>query len=468
VLHVVALVGRPNVGKSTLFNALTGQRDAIVADFEGLTRDRRYGTVSTEKGALLLVDTGGLCTDADPIQALTAGQARAAINESHVVVFMVDGRQGLTPEDLHIAAELRTIGKPVVLAVNKTDGLDETLASAEFHELGFGEPVPIAAAHRRGTKRLLAGVDDAIREEDIPLETSVAGLVGVRVAIVGRPNVGKSTLVNRLLGEERVIAFDQPGTTRDTVLVGWEHDGQNYVLMDTAGVRRRSKVSEAVEKFSIIKALQAIEQCDVVVVMVDATEGVVDQDSTILGYVLESGRALVVAVNKWDGLSPEDRIRVREGLDRKLRFVTYAERIMISALHGSGLGELIDGVNQAYESAFAEFGSSRLTHILTKAVESHQPPMVRGRTARMRYAHLGGHNPVRIVIHGSRTNTIPEAYRRYLANTFRKELGLTGTPLRLDLRSGDNPFKDRKNVLTARQLQKRRRLKKFVSRKKRK
>ncbi len=463
MLPVVALVGRPNVGKSTLFNALTRSRDAIVADHEGLTRDRRYGVVEDARDdtirPYLLIDTGGLVSDADGIDALTAQQARAAIEESDLVLFLVDGKAGLTPEDHAIASELRATGKNVLVIVNKTDGGDELLIASEFFELGFAEPIPIAAAHRRG----LASLSELLQSE---LPTSGAGQSvrhqGTRVAVIGRPNVGKSTLVNRLLGEERVLAFDLPGTTRDTIEVPWQRDGNDYVLIDTAGVRRRSKVDDVVEKFSVIKALQAIEQADVVIVLMDASEGVVDQDTTLLGYVLESGRPLLIALNKWDGLASDDKDFALATLDRKLTFVAYAERITISALHGSGLGELVQAIDKAAESANLEVSSSRLTAILERAFEAHQPPMVQGRTAKLRYAHLGGHKPLRIVVHGSRVKTLPDSYKRYLANVFRTRLALVGTPIRLDFRDGDNPFKDKKNKLTARQLAKRRRLKDFT------
>ena len=465
VLPVVALVGRPNVGKSTLFNVLTETRDAIVANLEGLTRDRRYGRANRYAHEFLVVDTGGLTSGAHGLQALMAQQVRAAISESDVLVFMVDGRAGLTPEDQTIAAELRSIGKPVVLTVNKTDGLDESVAIGEFYALGFPAVVAVAAAHRRGTQNLVEQVMEQLPAIDEPQGTEAEKPgSGTRIAIIGRPNVGKSTLVNRLLGEERVLAYDQPGTTRDTVHIPWNHDGRDYVLIDTAGVRRRSKVHDAVEKFSVIKAMQAIQHASVSVVMIDATEGVVDQDSTILGYALDSGRALVVAVNKWDGLSSEARSRTRASLDRKLKFVSYAKIVYISALHGSGLGELMDSVEQAYESATMDVGSARMTQILERAVERHQPPMVQGRTAKMRYAHLGGQNPLRVVIHGSRGKTIPEAYRRYLANYFREQLSLIGTPLRLEFRDGTNPYSGRKNILTRRQLAKRKRLKSFTKR----
>jgi GTP-binding protein len=434
VLPVIALVGRPNVGKSTLFNVLTGTRDAIVANLEGLTRDRRYGRADRHGHEFLVVDTGGLTSNAEGIEALMAQQVRAAIAESDVLLFMVDGRVGVTPEDQRIGAELRAIGKPVVIVVNKTDGLDERVVSAEFFSLGFATIASIAAAHRRGIQLLVEQVVEQLPVSPVDTDQEPEEEPsGTKLAIIGRPNVGKSTLVNRLLGEERVLAYDQPGTTRDTVHIPWQHGDKDYVLIDTAGVRRRSKVHEAVEKFSVIKAIQAIQEANVSIVMI--------------------------------GLSADDRARTKASLDRKLRFVSYAQVVFVSALHGSGLGELMDAVERAFESANMQVGSSQMTQILERASERHQPPMVQGRTPKLRYAHLGGQNPLRVVIHGSRTKTIPEAYRRYLANFFREQLDLKGTPVRLDFRDGTNPYSGRKNVLTRRQLAKRKRLKNFTKRK---
>ena len=463
MLPVVALVGRPNVGKSTLFNALTRARDALVAEFEGLTRDRRYGVVETETGAFVVVDTGGLTGRTDGVEALAEQQVQAAIAESDLLLFLVDARAGLSAEDERIAAALRVTGKPVLVVANKVDGLDEDVASAEFHALGFEAVVAVAAAHRRGIGRLTDEVLQRLPKTAADDEDAIVP-GGIRLAIVGRPNVGKSTLVNRLLGEERVVAFDQPGTTRDSVEIPWRHRDRDFVLVDTAGIRRRARVDEAIEKFSIIKAMKAIDEADVVVLVLDATDSVVEQDATLLGHVLERGRALVIAVNKWDGLAQEQRDQVRRDLDRRLSFVPFAEQVLISARHGSGLGELMSAVETAYDSSRRELSTSRLTDILQAASQAHQPPMVRGRTARLRYAHLGGHNPMRIIIHGNRVDTVPTSYRRYLVNRFREVLELTGTPLQLEFRQSDNPFKDRRNVLTDRQLAKRRRLKRFVKR----
>jgi GTP-binding protein len=467
VLPVVAIVGRPNVGKSTLFNALTRTRDALVADIPGVTRDRQYGISRVGATPCLLVDTGGLVSNAEGIDYLTAQQVHQAIDESELVLFVVSARDGLMAEDAEIAAILRRSSSKVVMVANKIDGLDEATAMADFASLGMGDLLPVAATHRRGLESMMKVVDRHLPvlpeagDEDEDTDR-------MRLAIVGRPNVGKSTLVNRLLGEERVLAFDQPGTTRDTIRVELERDGQKYELIDTAGVRRRSKISGVVEKFSTIKALQAIDRAHVVVLMLDASEGLTDQDTTLLGHVLNQGRALVIALNKWDGLDADHRKRVRSELDRKLTYVNWAQRVMISALHGSGLQELMNAVQVAWNSARRDFSTPELTRVLKAAFDAHQPPMKQGRTAKLRYAHSGGKLPPRIIIHGSRTDTIPDAYRRYLVNRFIKHYKLKGTPVFLGFRDSDNPYKDRKNILSRRQLDKRKRLKKFTGRKSRK
>ncbi|MEM9531110.1 MAG: ribosome biogenesis GTPase Der [Pseudomonadota bacterium] len=466
MLPVAVLCGRPNVGKSTLFNALTRSRDALVADFEGLTRDRRYGVAELDPGSLVLVDTGGLTQNAEGIDALTVAQARAAIDEADLLLFLVDARDGLTPPDRDFASELRRTGKPVLLVVNKSDGLDEIAVASEFAELGFDQSCLIAAAHRRGINRLKDHLIDLLGPslEEASEEPEEQG---ARIAVVGRPNVGKSTLINGLIGEERLLAYDLPGTTRDSIEVPWEIDGEAVTLVDTAGVRRRARVSETVEKFSVIKALQAIENSHLVLVLLDAREGVVDQDTTILGAVLDAGKALILAVNKWDGLSAGERRRFEKNLDRKLTFVPFAHRVFISALHGSGLGELLKSVKATLRASRRRPSTRELSDILAASVEAHSPPLVRGHAPKLRYAHLGGHNPLRVVIHGSRVKDLPASYRRYLANAYRKSLKLTGVPVWLDFRSGDNPFAGRRNTLTRRQLDKRRRLKKFTKRKKR-
>jgi GTP-binding protein len=467
MLPVVAIVGRPNVGKSTLFNALTRTRDALVADMPGVTRDRQYGVSRVGSRPCLLVDTGGLITNAEGIDYLTAQQVHQAIDEAQTVIFVVSARDGLTADDEEIAAHLRRSGSEVVLVANKVDGLDADTMLADFAALGMGEPLAVAASHRRGLDSMMKAVASTLPEsfEDEQEDDDPDVL---RLAVVGRPNVGKSTLVNRLLGEERVLAFDQPGTTRDTIRARLERDGRKYELIDTAGVRRRSKVSEAVEKFSVIKALQAIERAHVVVLMLDASEGLTDQDTTLLGHVLNQGRALVIALNKWDGLDADHRKRVKSELDRKLAYVDWAQRVTLSALHGSGIQELLDAVHRAWASALMDFSTPELTRVLKSAFEDHQPPMKQGRVAKLRYAHSGGKLPPRIVIHGSRTETVPDSYRRYLVNRIVKHFKLRGTPVFLEFRNSDNPYKDRKNKLTRRQLEKRKRLKKFTGRKSRK
>ena len=467
MIPVIALVGRPNVGKSTLFNRLTRSRDALVADVPGLTRDRKYGDGRLGDRPFIVVDTGGLSGDREDLDALMAEQSWQAVEEADRIFFLVDGREGLGGADEAIAAALRRTGKPVALVVNKADGIDVDVAMAEFHGLGMGEPRPISAAHGRGVEKLLSAA-----LADVPLPETVAADDGepddtIRVAVVGRPNVGKSTLINRILGEERVLAYDLPGTTRDSIFIPFERDGCAYTLIDTAGVRRKARVSEAIEKFSVIKTLQAIAAANVVVLVLDAREGISEQDATLAGYIAEKGRALVIAVNKWDGLDPHARERIRDQLDRKLPFLGFASVHFISALHGSGVGELFPDIVAAHASAMRELSTPELTKILEQAVHAHQPPLIRGRRIKLRYAHQGGRNPPLVVIHGKQTERVPEAYRRYLVNSFRSALRLTGTPVRIEFRTGANPFKGRKNKLTPRQISRKRRLVKHTSRKKR-
>ena len=459
MLPVIALVGRPNVGKSTLFNRLTRSRDALVADQPGLTRDRQYGIGQVGERPYVVVDTGGISGDADGITALMDRQVQRAIDEADHILYLVDAREGLTGGDEQIAQELRRTGKPVTLVVNKSESLDRSLAVAEFHALGLGEPVPISAAHGRGVKPLINQVlAELPPAEEEPPETEK----GVQIAVVGRPNVGKSTLINRLIGEERLVAYDQPGTTRDSIRVPFEHQGRPYTLIDTAGVRRRARVSEAIEKFSVIKALQAMEQANVVLLVLDAHEGVTEQDASLAGHVLQSGRALVVVVNKWDGLERDARERIKGELERKLPFLAFAEVKFVSALHGTGVGHLMEAVDAAYRAATADLKTAELTRVLEQAVLEHQPPLVRGRRIKLRYAHQGGRNPPLIVIHGNQADALPAAYRRYLVNRFRQAFDLWGTPVRIELRTGDNPFKGRRNKLNVRQQRKRRRLMKFA------
>ncbi|MBK5968911.1 MULTISPECIES: ribosome biogenesis GTPase Der [Thiorhodovibrio] len=466
MLPVITLVGRPNVGKSTLFNRLTRSRNALVADFPGLTRDRQYGLGQLGARPYLLVDTGGLSGGRDALEVLTERQVRLAIEEADHLLFMVDARDGCVAGDLDIAAELRRTGKPLTLAVNKVDRLDADQALAEFHRLGLGEPVAIAASHGRGLSTLLERVYDALPEAVEDPEAAAAGQ-GIQIAVVGRPNAGKSTLINRLLGEERVVASDMPGTTRDSLFIPFQVDGRDYTLIDTAGMRRRAKVTELIEKYSVIKAMQAIDACNVAILVIDARAGIGEQDATLAAHIIDSGRALVVAVNKWDGLSGEERNAIRDTYQRKLGFLDFAERFQISALHGSNVGHLLEAVERAYASAFRDLPTPLLTRLLEDLVSEHQPPLVHGRRIKLRYAHQGGRNPPVIVIHGNQAEAVPDPYRRFLINRFRSELKLGGTPLRLELKSGTNPFAGKRNTLTPSQQRQRERLKRFVSRKKR-
>lgn len=458
---VVAIIGRPNVGKSTLFNRLTRSRDALVADVPGLTRDWKSGEGRLGDRPYLVIDTGGITDSADTLSALVSDSAIRSAREADAVIFVVDGREGRSSEDDRVAGLLRTLGKPVVVAVNKTEAADEAIACADFHAYGLGEPLPISTAHGHGVDELMQAVLAPLPDVS-ELEESHAK--GVRIAVLGRPNVGKSTLVNRMLGEDRMLTFDQPGTTRDVVEIPFSRDGKAYVLLDTAGVRRRGRLAEDIEKFSVIKALQAIDAANVVILVIDAREGVTEQDASLLGEVLDTGRALVIAVNKWDGLSPDAREQVRRSVDRRLDFINFARIHYISALHGTGVGNLFASIDRAYDSAFKQVQPSRLTEILAYLVEAHQPPLVQGRRIKLRYAHLGGHNPPLIVIHGNQTEAVPSAYRRYLEKEIRAALRLEGTPLRLQFRSGENPFRGRKNLLTPRQVAKRKRLQRHIRR----
>jgi GTP-binding protein len=458
MLPLVALVGRPNVGKSTLFNALTRTRDALVHDEPGVTRDRQYGLCRREDARHFAVcDTGGLTDEQDGLPAATAKQARAAAEEADLVLFIVDGREGLTTDDDTILRWLRKTGRPFYLVVNKTDGLDADACVNEFARLGIEKVIPIAAAHQRGIPELVEAVLPRL-----PVDVD-AGILAdeperMRVAFIGRPNVGKSTLVNRLLGEERMIASDVPGTTRDSIAVDLERDGRKYRLIDTAGLRRRAKVEEAVEKFSVFKTLQAIEGCQVAVVMLDAGEGVTEQDATVLGHVLEAGRALVIAVNKWDGQSNYQREQTRALLDRKLSFCTWAEQVTISAKHGTGMRELFNAIRRAHASATRQFTTAEVTRALEMAYASFPPPVQRGHLPKMKFAHPGGENPPLFIVHGNRLKTLPDSYKRYLENFFRKRFKLVGTPVRFIFKEGENPYEGKKNVLTERQIEKKRRL----------
>ena len=454
MLPVVALIGRPNVGKSTLFNAMTGTRDALVADLPGLTRDRQYGFARRTDVPCIVVDTGGLVENADAIESLMIAQTDRAISEADRLIVIVDGRAGVTPQDQFVARLAHRSGKPVFLAVNKTEGFDADIAVADFHGLGLGEPLPIAAEHNQGVISLLETVLAGL----LPDPQDGPEMTGIKVAVIGRPNVGKSTLINRILGENRMVAFDQPGTTRDAVLVPFERDGEHYTLIDTAGVRRRAKVEDAVEKFSVIKTLQAIESAHVVVAVMDAQDNVAEQDASLLGTVIEQGRALVVAINKWDNIPTEQRDLIRQQIEQRISFADFAPLHFISARHGSGVGELFASIKSAFAAAMRDMTTPHLTRVLEGAMESHPPPVVRGRRIKLRYAHQGGRNPPVIVIHGNQTEHIPEAYRRYLVNVYRKAFDLMGTPVRVIFRGEENPFAGKKNPLTPRQVRKRKRL----------
>ncbi len=466
---LVALVGRPNVGKSTLFNALTRTRDALVHDQPGVTRDRHYGVCRLDEDRpFALVDTGGISAanvhlETGNLAGATARQARAGAEEADLVLFVVDGREGPSALDDEILSWLRKASRPTFLVVNKTDGIDARESLAEFSRYGFSDVFAVSSAHRHGVDDLVEEILAKLPEQgDAPVPDNDPERI--RVAFVGRPNVGKSTLVNRILGEERMIASEVAGTTRDSIAADLERDGRRYRLVDTAGIRRKSRVDEAVETFSIIKTLQSIEQCQVAVVMIDANEGVTDQDASVLGAVLDAGRALVVAVNKWDGQSGYQREQVESLLSRKLAFVEWAEAVRISALHGSGLRELFKAVHRAHASATRQFSTAEVTRAVEVAYETNPPPVVRGHTAKLRFAHPGGENPPTIVIHGTRLRTLPDSYKRYLENFFRKRFKLVGTPVQLVFKEGENPYKDRKNVLSARQVVKKRRMIRHVKR----
>lgn len=480
MLPVVALVGRANVGKSTLFNRLTRTRDALVADFPGLTRDRKYGSVKYEGYEFIVVDTGGIDGNEQGIEVEMAEQSLKAIDEADVVLFMVDARAGAMVADDAIAQHLRRINKKVFLVANKTDGLDADTATADFYSLALGEVYPIAAVHGRGVVSLLqhallpmlseqqqqriAAIEkgeelpEDFEEEESEEDITQAKDQHIKLAIVGRPNVGKSTLTNRILGEERVVVFDMPGTTRDSIYIPMTRGEREYTLIDTAGVRRRGKIDDMVEKFSVIKTLQAIEDANVVILVLDARLGISDQDLSILGFVLNAGRSLVIAVNKWDGLDDSIKDEVKRELDRRLGFIDFARLHFISALHGSGVGNLFESVEEAFDSATRRVSTALLTRIMKMAVEDHQPPMVKGRRVKLKYAHAGGYNPPLIVIHGNQVDDLPDSYKRYLMNYFRKSLQMMGTPVRIEFREGENPFAGKRNTLTPNQQYKRDRI----------
>ncbi|KOE70588.1 ribosome biogenesis GTPase Der [Aggregatibacter actinomycetemcomitans] len=506
---VVALVGRPNVGKSTLFNRLTRTRDALVADFPGLTRDRKYGHAHLAGHDFIVIDTGGIDGTEEGVEEKMAEQSLLAIEEADIVLFLVDARAGLTSADIGIANYLRQRqNKTTVVVANKVDGIDADSHCAEFYQLGLGDIAQIAASQGRGVVSLMEQVlsllaeqmteesavenpdvssndadtaefdewdedfdfsneeDTALLDEELAQEQT-PDKKNIKIAIVGRPNVGKSTLTNRILGEDRVVVYDLPGTTRDSIYIPMERDNQNYTLIDTAGVRKRGKVHLAVEKFSVIKTLQAIQDANVVLLVIDARENISDQDLSLLGFILNAGRSLVIVVNKWDGLDTEVKNRVKSELDRRLDFIDFARVHFISALHGSGVGNLFDSIKEAYECATQKMTTSMLTRILQIATEEHQPPMIGGRRVKLKYAHPGGYNPPIIVIHGNQVDKLPDSYKRYLSNHFRRSLKIIGSPIRLQFQEGNNPFAGRRNKLTPNQLRKRKRLMKFIKKAKR-
>jgi GTP-binding protein len=451
MLPVIALVGRPNVGKSTLFNVLTGTRDAIVADVPGLTRDRQYGFGRLGPVPYVVIDTGGLIENPRGVEAQMRAQTQRAVEEADRLVFLADARAGLSPQDQFVARELRRSGKPVTLALNKAEGLDADTVAADFHALGFGEPVAISASHGSGCDDLMERVLEGFVAQ--PPASEESGVI--RIAIIGRPNVGKSTLVNRLLGEERVIASEEPGTTRDSILVPFQRDGRRFLLIDTAGVRRRARVEDAVERASVAKTLQAIDEAHVVILVLDAHDTVAEQDASVLGLALERGRALVIAVNKWDGIPAEQREQIHRQLALKLDFVPFAPLHFISARHGTGVGELMHSTVRAYEAAMRTMPTRELTRTLEHALSVHQPPLVRGRRIKLRYAHQGGRNPPRIVIHGNQTASVPDAYTRYLANVFRKSYDLFATPVFIEYRTDANPYERERRVPAGRRRRQR-------------
>jgi GTP-binding protein len=473
MLPVVALVGRPNVGKSTLFNRLTRSRDALVADYPGLTRDRQYGKAEVEEHPFIVIDTGGIEGNEKGIDALMAEQSLIAIDEADAVLFMVDARVGLTSADQGIASHLRKQDKKVFLVANKVDGIDADSAVADFYSLGLGGVVhQIAAAHGRGVTQLLTlaltphiaelgkpkvlendefdgDFDENIDHEALDkknIDEAPEENDTIKLAIIGKPNVGKSTLTNRILGEDRVVVFDMPGTTRDSVYIPMEHNGRPYTLIDTAGIRRRKNVTDIVEKFSVIKTLRAIEDANVCLLIIDAQEGISDQDLSLLGFILEAGRSLVLAVNKWDGLDDHVKDRIKSELDRRLGFIDFARIHFISALHGTGVGHLYESVEEAFVSATKRISTSMVTKILDMAVFDHQPPMHQGRRIKLKYAHAGGYNPPIIVIHGNLAKNLPLSYKRYLMNYYRKSLKIMGTPIRIEFRETSNPFAGKKKL----------------------
>ncbi|HCA88851.1 MAG: ribosome biogenesis GTPase Der [Legionellaceae bacterium] len=460
MIPVVALVGRPNVGKSTLFNRFTRTQNALVADFPGLTRDRQYGQAVYNQHHFIVIDTGGIGVDDLAVDSLMSKQSALALAEACAILFVVDGRDGLTGIDEEVCKRLRKLNKPVILVANKAEGLHDETVLAEFQQLGLAQLHAVSAAHGQGMDALLHTLIKSFPDTEA-VETPVYPQA-INIAFVGRPNVGKSTLINRILGEERVVVYDMPGTTRDSITIPFHHQTQDYVLVDTAGVRRRARIDQKIEKFSVIKTLQAIKAAHVCIMLVDAKEGLTEQDMHLLGFIVEAGKALVIAVNKWDNLTQDHKESVKNELERRLHFVNFAKMRFISALHGSGVGLLFQDINQAYQAATAKLSTPKLTRLLEEAVAKHAPPLVNGRRIKLRYAHTGGHNPPTIVIHGNQLSALPDSYKRYLTNWFIEALELIGTPLKIELKSSTNPFKDKKNALTTRQVKRKKRLMKHV------
>lgn len=489
MIPIIALIGRPNVGKSTLFNRLTRTSDALVTNFPGLTRDRKYGIAEWAGHEFIVIDTGGIDSTEEGVEIYIAEQSLVAIEEADIVLFIVDGRVGLMAADQTITNHLRRREKTTVIVANKTDGIDANNAVSDFYALGMGDIIPIAASHGRGLNSLLEYVLLPLVRGGLPADVTSdenefkpwphgkAGLaqkeehfdpqsLPIKLAIVGRPNVGKSMLTNRILGEKRVVVYDMPGTTRDSIYIPMVRNERKYILIDTAGIRKRSNVTETVEKFSVIKTLQAITDSNVVLLIIDAREGISDQDLSLLSFILNSGRSFVIAVNKWDGLSSKTRNDMKESLYHRLGFIDFARIHFISAIHGSGVGNIFESVNEAYHCATKRVSTALLTRITRMAVNEHQPPLVRGRRIKLKYAHAGGYNPPIVIIHGTQVKDLPDSYKRYLIKHFRRSLEIIGTPIRIQFNEITNPFTSRRDTLTPTQLSKRKRLMSYINKNK--
>ncbi|SMN11294.1 GTP-binding protein EngA [uncultured Candidatus Thioglobus sp.] len=460
---IVTIVGRPNVGKSTLFNCLTQKRDALVIDQPGVTRDRQYGFATYQNYRFLLVDTGGLTqqhsTTSESVNDLVAEQVMHAVKESDILIFLLDIRDGLTTVDQDLAKILRPMCRNIFLAVNKTEGINTDIALSDFHGFGFNGPYAISAKRGSGIKQLM---DAALKVLPSNTEENLPKKNGLYIAVLGRPNVGKSTLINKILGTQRMITADQPGTTRNSIEIPFEYDGIPYTLIDTAGVRRRAKITETVEKFSVMQTLHTLDKAQIILLVLNAQEAITDQDATLLGLITASGKALIIAINKWDGLELAERKQIKNQLDRKLSFVDYACIHFISALYGSGVGTLFVSIKKISTSIQTQLSTAKITALLQQAVSAHSLPVISGKRIKLRYAHLGGHDPLRIIVHGNQTDHLSESYKRYLSHYIRKQLGLIGTPVLIDFKQGYNPYKGRKNTLTDRQKKKRRRLMQHV------